>query len=67
MAKERDLNNFMDSFPSRRASKMEEAASKQDSIISLLEKISKLQALAGSALPSQKKFKEMQVGMRGGG
>ena len=61
MAKERDLNNFMDSFPSRRAEKTREAQEKQDGIVALLDKIAKLQGLAGSALPSQKKFKEMQV------
>lgn len=60
MAKERDLNNFLDSFPKRRADKLEEMRSKQDAIVSLLEKITKLQNLAGGALPSQKKFKEMQ-------
>lgn len=61
VAKERDLNNFMDSFPSRRASKLDEARSKQDAIVALLERITKLQSLATSALPSQKKFREMQV------
>lgn len=29
MAKERDLTNFMDSFPSRRAAKLDEARNKQ--------------------------------------
>ena len=33
---------------------------KQDAIVALLEKVTKLQSLAGSALPTQKKFKEMQ-------
>ncbi|GAX82423.1 hypothetical protein CEUSTIGMA_g9851.t1 [Chlamydomonas eustigma] len=60
VAKERDLNNFMDSFPSRRAEKLKETQDKQDAIVSLLEKITKLQGLVGSALPTQKKFKEMQ-------
>jgi len=64
VAKERDLNNFMDSFPSRRAEKTREAQEKQDAIVALLDKIAKLQGLVGSALPSQKKFKEMQVGGR---
>jgi len=60
VAKERDLNNFMDSFPSRRAAKLEEASAKQDAIVGMLEKITKLQNMMGGALPSQKKFKEMQ-------
>ena len=51
----------MDSFPSRRASKLDEARQKQDAIVALLERIAKLQGLATSALPSQKKFREMQV------
>ena len=66
VAKERDLNNFMDSFPSRRAEKTREAQEKQDGIVALLDKIAKLQGLAGSALPSQKKFKEMQVRVKTG-
>ena len=60
MTKERDLNNFMDSFPSRRAAKLEERRAKEDGIVALLDKIVKLQAISGSALPTQKKFKEMQ-------
>ncbi len=60
MAKERDLTNFMDSFPSRRAAKLEEQRAKQDAIVAALERISKLQNIAGGALPSTKKFKEMQ-------
>ncbi|KAG1670889.1 hypothetical protein FOA52_000391 [Chlamydomonas sp. UWO 241] len=60
VAKERDLNNFMDSFPSRRADKMQETRDKQDAIVGLLEKIAKLSSMTGGALPSQKKFKEMQ-------
>ncbi len=39
---------------------MEETRTKQDAIVALLERIVKLQGLASSALPSQKKFKEMQ-------
>ena len=39
VAKERDLNNFMDSFPSRRASKLDESRSRQDAIVALLERI----------------------------
>eukprot|EP00197_Chlamydomonas_leiostraca_P011457 CAMPEP_0202869542 /NCGR_PEP_ID=MMETSP1391-20130828/12512_1 /ASSEMBLY_ACC=CAM_ASM_000867 /TAXON_ID=1034604 /ORGANISM="Chlamydomonas leiostraca, Strain SAG 11-49" /LENGTH=623 /DNA_ID=CAMNT_0049549875 /DNA_START=192 /DNA_END=2063 /DNA_ORIENTATION=+ len=60
VAKERDLTNFMDSFPSRRAAKLDENRNKQDSIVGLLERINKLQSIASGALPSTKKFKEMQ-------
>lgn len=60
VAKERDLTNFMDSFPSRKAAKLEEARTRQDSIVAILEKLTKLQSITTSALPSQKKFKEMQ-------
>ena len=67
VAKERDLNNFMDSFPSRRAEKTREAQEKQDAIVAVLDKIAKLQGLVGSALPTQKKFKEMQVRPPGSG
>ncbi|GIL44084.1 hypothetical protein Vafri_1639 [Volvox africanus] len=60
LAKERDLNNFMDGFPSRKAAKMQEKQSKEDGIVAILEKVVKMQGIIGSALPSQKKFKEMQ-------
>ncbi|KAJ9521037.1 hypothetical protein QJQ45_022755, partial [Haematococcus lacustris] len=60
VAKERDLTNFMDSFPSRRADKLAELRSKQDAIVALLEKINKLQSIAGAALPSTKQFRQMQ-------
>jgi len=60
VAKERDLTNFMDSFPSRRAAKMDEMRAKQDAIVALLERINKLQGMATSALPSAKKFQEMK-------
>lgn len=65
VAKERDLNNFMDSFPSRRAAKLEELRHKQDAIVALLDKMNKLSSIATGALPSQKKFKEMQVSAEG--
>ena len=38
----------------------QEKQSKEDSIVGLLEKITKLTAITSSQLPSQKKFKEMQ-------
>eukprot|EP00798_Chlamydomonas_sp_ICE-L_P011195 gene11195-18812_t len=60
VTKERDLTNFMDSFPSRKATKLDEARTRQDSIVSLLDKLTKLQSITTSALPSQKKFREMQ-------
>jgi hypothetical protein len=40
----------------------QETRDKQDAIVGLLEKITKIGTMAGGALPSQKKFKEMQVG-----
>ncbi len=49
VAKERDLTNFMDSFPSRRAAKLEEMRAKQDAIVALLDRISKLQVRAAHA------------------
>lgn len=60
-AQERDLNNFMDGFPGLKAAKAAEAQAKQDATVALLDRIGKLQQLATSNLPSQKKFKEMQV------
>lgn len=60
LAKERDLNNFMDGFPSRKAAKMQEKQQREDGIVAALEKIVKMQGIIGSSLPSQKKFKEMQ-------
>jgi len=42
VAKERDLSNFMDSFPSRKAAKLDEMRAKQDAIVAQLEKINKL-------------------------
>jgi intraflagellar transport protein 74 len=59
--KERELNNFMDSFPSSKAEKLGEKQSREDAILNCLDKINKLQQITKSALPSQKKFKEMQV------
>eukprot|EP00200_Dunaliella_tertiolecta_P010673 CAMPEP_0202381376 /NCGR_PEP_ID=MMETSP1127-20130417/35240_1 /ASSEMBLY_ACC=CAM_ASM_000462 /TAXON_ID=3047 /ORGANISM="Dunaliella tertiolecta, Strain CCMP1320" /LENGTH=623 /DNA_ID=CAMNT_0048980319 /DNA_START=178 /DNA_END=2049 /DNA_ORIENTATION=+ len=60
VAKERDLSNFMDGFPSRKAAKVEEMRAKQDAIVAQLEKINKLVAISEGALPSTNKFKEMQ-------
>lgn len=60
VAKERDLNNFLDSFPSRKASKLGEKQAKEDAIVALLDKITKLETISTSALPSQRRFKEMQ-------
>ncbi|KAF5830861.1 hypothetical protein DUNSADRAFT_13941 [Dunaliella salina] len=60
VAKERDLSNFMDGFPSRKAAKVEEMRAKQDTIVAQLEKINKLVAISEGALPSTNKFKEMQ-------
>ncbi|KAG2495583.1 hypothetical protein HYH03_006183 [Edaphochlamys debaryana] len=60
LAKERDLNNFMDGFPSRKDAKLKEKQSKEDGIVATLEKVVKMQGIIGSSLPSQKKFKEMQ-------
>lgn len=60
VAKERDLNNFLDSFPSRKAAKTAEKQQKEDSIVQLLEKVNKLEAISTSALPTQRRFKEMQ-------
>lgn len=37
-----------------------ERQSKEDAVVALLERITKLSSLSSSALPSQKKFKEMQ-------
>ena len=68
MLKERDLNNFMDGFPSVRAAKATERQARQDAIVALLDKMSKLASMTtSSALPTQRKFKEMQVrrGKRG--
>lgn len=60
VAKERELNTFVDSFPSRKAAKAAEMSAAADSVLALLDRISKLGALATSALPSQQQFKEMQ-------
>jgi len=60
VAKERDLTNFMESFPSRRAAKMDEARATQDAIVQRLDRITKLHNIAGGVLPSTKQFKEMQ-------
>jgi hypothetical protein len=38
----------------------QEKQSKEDGIVAILEKVVKMQGIIGSALPSQKKFKEMQ-------
>lgn len=42
MTKERDLSNFMDGFPARKAAKVEEMRARQDAIVGQLEKINKL-------------------------
>lgn len=39
---------------------IQEKQSKEDGIVAILEKVVKMQAIIGSALPTQKKFKEMQ-------
>ncbi|MEW5313546.1 MAG: hypothetical protein WDW38_005106 [Sanguina aurantia] len=60
LVKERVINDFMDVFPSSKAVKVTERQSKEDAVVALLERITKLSSLSSSALPSQKKFKEMQ-------
>lgn len=42
IVKERDLSNFMDGFPSRKAAKVDEMRARQDAIVGLLERINKL-------------------------
>jgi len=54
------LNNFMDGFPSLKAAKQSEKQSREDAVVALLERITKLQSVASSQLPNQKRFKEMQ-------
>lgn len=60
VTKERELNAFLDSFPSKRAAKMGELQERSDAISATLERITKLEGLAASALPSQRKFREMK-------
>eukprot|EP00877_Chromochloris_zofingiensis_P002084 jgi/Chrzof1/11877/Cz06g13080.t1 len=60
VAKERELNAFLDAFPERKASKLAELASRQDAIVAVLERINKLQSVAGGALPTKGQFQDMQ-------
>ena len=52
----------MDDFPHRRAAKLEELAAAQDAIVAAMERLAKLNSLAGGALPSKGQFQDMQVG-----
>lgn len=61
MTKERELNAFLDAFPQRKAAKQDELSAKAEAITTVLERLNKLQASTGAALPNQGQFQEMKV------
>jgi hypothetical protein len=59
--KEKELAAFMDDFPHKRAAKLAELSGAQDAIVAAMERLSKLNSLAGGAMPSKGQFQDMQV------
>eukprot|EP00878_Enallax_costatus_P039192 GHUV01044749.1.p1 GENE.GHUV01044749.1~~GHUV01044749.1.p1 ORF type:complete len:154 (+),score=77.15 GHUV01044749.1:210-671(+) len=62
VTKERELNAFLDAFPQRKAAKQEELNAKAEAITAVLDRLNKLQASTGGALPSQGQFQQLKVG-----
>lgn len=61
LTKERELLAFLDAFPQRKAAKQDELNTKAEAITAVLDRLNKLQAAAGGALPSQGQFQQLKV------
>lgn len=60
--KERELAAFMDAFPAERSARADQLEALQEGVTAALERLSKLSAISGGAMPSKGQFQEMQVG-----
>ncbi len=61
ITKEKDVNEFMETFDSTFAQRSAELSAKQAEIVNLLNRIHKFASMSTDALPSANKFRELQV------
>jgi hypothetical protein len=53
----------MDAFPAERSARADQLEALQEGVTAALERLSKLSAISGGAMPSKGQFQEMQVGV----